>query len=141
APNQPAALPFPEIAVWSGDTVVKDEDDFLYFVGRKDDMIKSSGYRLSPTEVEEVIYNTSLVHECAALGIPHFELGQGVVVTCYADDPSDATREALMVACRQALPNYMVPTRILFRDPLPRNPNGKIDRKLLSCELAGLFQE
>ncbi len=139
APNQPAGLPFPEIAVWSGDTVVKDEGGFLYFVGRKDDMIKSSGYRISPTEIEEVVYATGRVAECAALGIPHFELGQAVVVACYTEDASEAAREAILLACRQALPNYMVPTEIVFRDVLPRNPNGKIDRKLLSTELANLF--
>lgn len=141
APNQPGGLPFPEIAVWSGDTVVKDEDGFLYFVGRKDDMIKSSGYRISPTELEEVIYGTGLVNECAALGIPHLDLGQAVVIACFAESATDATRDALVAACRQALPNYMVPAEIVFRDVLPRNPNGKIDRKLLSAELADLFQE
>ncbi len=140
APNQPAGLPFPEIAVWSGDTVVKDEDGFLYFVGRKDDMIKSSGYRISPTEVEEVIYGTGLVNECAALGIPHFDLGQAVVVACHSEQPGEDTREALLGACRKALPNYMVPTEIVFREQLPRNPNGKIDRKNLATELEDLFQ-
>jgi acyl-CoA ligase (AMP-forming) (exosortase A-associated) len=141
APNQPKGLPFPEIAVWSGDTVVKDEDGYLYFVGRKDDMIKSSGYRISPTEVEEVIYGTGLVHECAALGIPHLELGQAVVIACFAENPISTTRELLITACRNALPNYMVPTEIVFRDSLPRNPNGKIDRKSLSAEFADLFEE
>jgi len=141
APNQPQGLPFPEIAVWSGDTVVKDEDGFLYFVGRKDDMIKSSGYRISPTEVEEVIYASGLVHECAALGIPHFELGQAVVIACHTDRAGDETRDALILACRNALPNYMVPAAVVFRDALPRNPNGKIDRKRLAGELEDLFQE
>ncbi|MEX2123331.1 MAG: acyl-CoA ligase (AMP-forming), exosortase A system-associated [Woeseia sp.] len=141
APNQPGGLPFPEIAVWSGDTVVKDEDGFLYFVGRKDDMIKSSGYRISPTEVEEVVYATGLVNECAALGIPHLELGQAVVIACHAENPRDGTRDELLVACKKALPNYMVPTEIVFRDALPRNPNGKIDRKRLSAELEDLFQD
>ncbi len=141
APGQPAGLPFPEIAVWSGDTVVRDEAGFLYFVGRRDDMIKSSGYRISPTEVEEVIYGTGLVNECAALGIPHFDLGQAVVVACHAEQAGDETREAILTACRQSLPNYMVPAEIVFREALPRNPNGKIDRKRLSTELEDLFQE
>ena len=140
-PNQPQGLPFPEIAVWSGDTVVKDEDGFLYFVGRKDDMIKSSGYRISPTEIEEVVYASGLVDECAALGIPHLELGQAVVIACYADRASDETRDALIAACRAVLPNYMVPTAVVFLDPLPRNPNGKIDRKRLSSELEDMFQD
>ncbi len=141
APGQPHGLPFPEIAVWSGDTVKKDEEGFLYFVGRKDDMIKSSGYRISPMEVEEVIYGTGLVHECAALGIPHLELGQAVVIACYADAPDDATREVLLTACRQTLPNYMVPTEILFEDALPRTPNGKFDRERLAAELDDLFRK
>ncbi len=141
APGQPQGLPFPEIAVYSGDTVKTDDEGFLYFVGRKDDMIKSSGYRISPMEVEEVIYGSGLVNECAALGIPHLELGQAVVIACFTDTPDDATTEALLLACRKTLPNYMVPSRIVFRDTLPRNPNGKIDRKQLAAELAGLFRE
>ncbi|WP_405234369.1 acyl-CoA ligase (AMP-forming), exosortase A system-associated [Lentisalinibacter salinarum] len=141
APNQPAGLPFREVAVWSGDTVVKDEDGFLYFVGRKDDMIKSSGYRISPTELEEVIYGTGRVNECAALGIPHFDLGQAVVIACHSEAAGDETKEAILAACRQSLPNYMVPAEIVFREALPRNPNGKIDRKRLATELEDLFQE
>jgi acyl-CoA ligase (AMP-forming) (exosortase A-associated) len=138
-PGQHAALPLKEIAVWSGDTVVKDADGFMYFVGRRDDMIKSSGYRISPTEVEEVIYGTGLVSECAALGIPHPELGQAVVIACFSDAPGDETRDGLLKACKNALPNYMVPTMIVFRNALPRNPNGKIDRKALSDELQDIF--
>lgn len=140
-PGQPAGLPIAELSVWSGDTVVKDEEGFLYFVGRKDDMIKSSGYRISPTELEEVIYGTGLVNECAALGIPHSELGQAVVVACQAENPGEATRESLIATCRCTLPNYMVPARIIFRDALPRNSNGKIDRKRLATEFEGLFEE
>ena len=139
-PNQPGELPFREMAVWSGDTVVTDEDGFLYFVGRKDDMIKSSGYRISPTEVEEVVYATGLVNECAALGVPHAELGQALVIAAHGKDPSDETAEAIVMACKQALPNFMVPARILWQDALPRNPNSKIDRKKLAAEFSDIFQ-
>jgi len=140
-PGQPNGLPFPEIAVWSGDSVVTDEEGFLYFVGRKDDMIKSSGYRISPTEVEEVLYATQLVNECAALGVAHPDLGQAVVVVCQVDEPGDDTSDALLAACKQKLPNYMLPLQVLYKDTLARNPNGKIDRKALAAELAGLFDE
>ena len=140
-PGQEAGLPFKELAVWSGDTVVKDEDGFLYFVGRKDDMIKSSGYRISPTEVEEVIYGSGLVKECAALGIPHPVLGQAVVIACHANAPSDELRTELIDVCKKTLPNYMVPSEIVFRDALPRNPNGKFDRKALTSELQDLYRE
>ena len=60
-PGPAPAWRAPELAVWSGDGVVADEDCFLYFVGRKDEMIKTSGYRVSPTEIEEVLYRTGLV--------------------------------------------------------------------------------
>ena len=71
APGQDPALPLTELAVWSGDTVRRDEDGFLYFVGRKDEMIKTSGYRVSPTEVEEVVYASGTVSEAVAIGVPH----------------------------------------------------------------------
>ncbi len=140
-PGQPRELPFEELAVWSGDTVVKDEDGFLYFVGRKDDLIKSSGYRISPTEIEEVVYDTGLVNECAALGVPHSELGQAVVIVAHSQTPDDDTTDAIILACKKALPNFMLPSRIVWRESLPRNPNGKIDRKRLADELKNLFQE
>ncbi len=79
APGQPAGLTMPEMAVWSGDTVQRDEEGFLYFIGRRDEMIKTSGYRVSPTEVEEVVYATRLAGEVAALGIPHPVLGEAIV--------------------------------------------------------------
>lgn len=140
-PNQPAELPFDELAVWSGDTVIKDDEGFLFFVGRKDDMIKSSGYRISPTEVEEVIYKTGLVTECAALGIPHPEIGQAVVVAAHSQDASAETSAKIIANCKRVMPNFMIPAQIIWRDTLPKNPNGKIDRKQLSSEYQDLYRE
>ena len=68
------------MAVWSGDTVRMDEEGFLYFIGRRDEMIKTSGYRVSPTEIEEVVFATGLVADAAAVGVPHPTLGQAIVV-------------------------------------------------------------
>ena len=65
--------------MFSGDTVRTDEEGFLYFIGRRDEMIKTSGYRVSPTEIEEVVYGTQLVGEVAAFGVPHPTLGQAIV--------------------------------------------------------------
>ena len=138
-PGQPDELPITELAVWSGDSVMQDDEGFIYFVGRKDDMIKSSGYRISPSEVEDVVYATGLVGECAALGIPHFELGQAVVIACDADAAAEELKQQLVNACRQALPNYMVPSEVILMDELPKNPNGKIDRKKLVADLKNLF--
>ena len=69
-----------EREVWSGDTVRRDEEGYLYFIGRQDDMIKTSGFRVSPTEVEEEAYASGLVRDAVALGAPHERLGQGVVL-------------------------------------------------------------
>ena len=102
----------PEIAVFSGDTVRRDEEGFLYFIGRRDEMIKSSGYRISPTEVEEVLYATRLVGECAAFGVPHPTLGEAVVVDRHAAPTARrSTSSALLALCRERLPAYMVPAQ------------------------------
>lgn len=134
-------IPLQEIAVWSGDTVRTDDDGFLYFVARKDDMIKTSGYRVSPTEVEEVVYGSGLVGHAAALGIAHAVLGQAIVVVASpAENCKDVDTKALLEVCKTRLPNFMVPAHIHVQPVLPRNPNGKIDRKQLAQELRDLFQ-
>lgn len=139
APGQLAGLPLTEIAVWSGDTVTMDEDGYLYFVGRKDDMIKTSGYRVSPSEVEEVVYASGLAKEAAAIGIEHATLGQAVVVVISVHPEIEFEPQALIERCKAHLPNFMIPAKIELLPELPRNPNGKIDRKLLCQQFANLF--
>lgn len=134
-----SGLCLPEVAVWSGDMVRMDEDGFLYFVGRNDDMIKTSGYRVSPTEIEEVVYASGLVAEAAALGLPHPVLGQAIAVVASAPADGRLEIEALMDHCRRELPLYMVPTLIVERAALPRTPNGKMDRKQMALELNDPF--
>jgi len=133
APGREAGLVLPEIAVFSGDTVCMDEDGFLYFIGRRDEMMKTSGYRVSPTEVEEILYATRMVGECVAFGVDHETLGQAIQVIVSAPAGREIDTAALLAECRVRMPAYMVPAGIEVRDgPLPRNPNGKIDRKTLS---------
>ena len=134
AGGREAGLQLPEYAVFSGDTVRRDAEGFLYFIGRRDEMMKTSGYRVSPTEVEEVLYATQRVGECVAFGVEHAMLGQAIQVIATAPDGSLALDvPALLADCRQRMPAYMVPAGIEpMAGPLPRNPNGKIDRKLLS---------
>jgi len=137
-PGRESGLVLPELAVFSGDTVRKDAEGFLYFIGRRDEMIKTSGYRVSPTEIEEVLYATKLVGEAAAFGIPHPTLGQAIAVIVTPPPAGSLDAAVLLKECRERLPAYMVPAAIDVRDgPLPRNPNGKIDRKTLSAD----FQE
>jgi acyl-CoA ligase (AMP-forming) (exosortase A-associated) len=130
-----SGLVMPEIAVYSGDTVRRDVEGFLYFIGRRDEMIKTSGYRVSPTEIEEVLHSTQKVGECAAFGVPHPVLGQAIVVV--ATPPPGGMVDGLVLAaeCRDRLPAYMLPSKIHVREgALPRNANGKIDRKILAAE-------
>ena len=133
APGREAGLVLPEIAVFSGDTVRMDEEGFIYFIGRRDEMMKTSGYRVSPTEVEEILYATKMVGECVAFGVDDDRLGQAIQVIATPPVSGQLDVAALLAECRSRMPAYMVPAGIDVREgPLPRNPNGKIDRKTLS---------
>ena len=142
APGRHAGLQLPEYAVFSGDNVRMDAEGFLYFIGRRDEMMKTSGYRVSPTEVEEIVYATRLVAECVAFGVEHPALGQAIqiivtapVSTAGGPQESAELSSRLLQECRSRMPAYMVPSGIhIVPGPLPRNPNGKIDRKLLATE-------
>lgn len=124
-----------ELAVWSGDRVVADDDGFLYFVGRTDDMIKTSGYRISPTEIEEVAYDSGLVRDAAALGLPDETLGHRVVLVVSPTGDAESLPADLLAVLRRQLPRYMLPAQVVVLAELPRSPNGKYDRVLLRQEL------
>jgi acyl-CoA ligase (AMP-forming) (exosortase A-associated) len=132
----PKASRYGGTAVWSGDRVRRDAEGLLYFVGRRDAMIKSAGNRISPQEIEEVALATGLVAEAVALGIPDEKLGQAVHLvvrgTSGRPDVAEGFRRTLM----QELPNFMMPKFIHWREALPIGPNGKIDRTRLASELA-----
>jgi acyl-CoA ligase (AMP-forming) (exosortase A-associated) len=135
APGQDPGIPTPEIAVWSGDLVRADDEGFLYFVGRNDEMIKTSGYRVSPTEIEEVVYGTGMVRDAVALGVEDPRLGQRIVLIVSVAGEG-LNRDELLIRLRRELPLYMVPSDIVVRSELPRSPNNKFDRNLLRAELA-----
>jgi acyl-coenzyme A synthetase/AMP-(fatty) acid ligase len=123
-------------AVWSGDTVVADDEGLLRFVGRDDEMIKSAGNRISPTEIEEAVLSGGEAAEAAAFGVPDARLGQAIVVVARAiGDPAEA-EGALRARLRRDLPSFMHPSRYDWRDQLPRNANGKLDRAALKAALA-----
>ena len=132
-------IPRNEIAVWSGDLVKTDADGFLYFVARGDHLIKSSGYRISPSEIEEVVAEVAGVVESAAIGLADDSLGQRVVVALVAaaGAPRDLA-EIVRQYCRVQLPSYMLPADIYLLEALPRNVNGKCDRAALAVQLAQL---
>ncbi len=126
----PAHSQYGGIAVWSGDKAVRDMDDFLSFVGRDDEMIKTSGNRVSPTEVEEGAAMTGLVAESVAFGVKDANAGALIALAARGAQGADkaALEGELRAALRRELPNFMQPKYILLWDDLPRNANGKLDR-------------
>ncbi|HVR89530.1 MAG TPA: acyl-CoA ligase (AMP-forming), exosortase A system-associated [Novosphingobium sp.] len=132
----PAASRHGGIAVWSGDRVKRDANGLLYFVGRRDAMIKSAGNRISPQEIEEVALATGLVSEAVALGVPDPRLGHAVHLIVRAAPGSSDAIEELPRKLLQELPNFMQPKVIHWRSAMPIGPNGKIDRTGLYAELA-----
>lgn len=123
-------------AVWSGDKVRRDAEGLLYFVGREDAMIKTSGNRVSPTEVEEAAIASGLVAEAVAIGIPDDRLGEAILLVARprTGDGRDSETE-LRAYLKRELPNFMQPSRIAWRSEIPKNANGKLDREQLKSEM------
>jgi acyl-CoA ligase (AMP-forming) (exosortase A-associated) len=138
APGRPEGLPNPEMAVWSGDQVRRDAEGYLYFIGRNDEMIKTSGYRVSPGEIEEVLFGMPDVQQAVAFGAPHPQLGSGIVLIVQSA-PGMLDIDSILAHCRVHLPMFMLPGHVEIVADLPRNPNGKIDRKTLSTRFAKVF--
>ena len=139
-PGHRPELPLVEMAVWSGDTVRTDDEGFLYFVGRRDEMIKTSGYRVSPTEVEEIVYASGLVGDTVAVAAPHPTLGEAIVLVA-SPIATPSRPEALLTYCKAQMPAYMVPLHVAWVDALPRNPNGKFDRPAIAAAYRSTFSE
>jgi len=127
-PLQLPCVPVEEKVVYSGDFVRMDADGYLYFEGRKDEMIKSAGNRISPTEVEEILYNSGFISEAVAIGIPHEIYGQVVLVVLSLQLNEKKSENDILLYCRNNMPAYMVPHKIEIWDSLPKNTNGKLDR-------------
>lgn len=133
----PAASQWGGIAVWSGDTVRRDGQGLLWFVGRDDAMIKSAGNRISPTEVEEAAVAAPGIAEAVALGVKDARLGQAIhLLVRLSPGQEGAAIDALKSHLKTELPNFMQPRAIEALDAFPRNPNGKIDRVALAMQVA-----
>jgi long-chain acyl-CoA synthetase len=112
----------------SGDLFRMDEDGFMYFVGRKDDIIKSRGEKVSPKEIENVLYSLPGVVEAAVVGVPDPILGQAVKAFVVVNNPGIG-RDQILAHCRNHLEDFMRPKHVEFRDALPKTPSGKITKK------------
>ena len=123
-----------EKLVCSGDEVYRDELGYLYFVKRNNDMIKSSGYRISPNEIESVFLQQPLIHQAVVTAVDDELLGQAIVVFCVLDDhtkPDKLTEKKILQPIKKNLPNYMQPKAVIFKSSLPVTANGKIDKQQL----------
>ncbi|HEY0148645.1 MAG TPA: acyl-CoA ligase (AMP-forming), exosortase A system-associated [Allosphingosinicella sp.] len=128
----PQGALYPGTAVWSGDRVRVGEDGLFFFVGRNDAMIKTSGNRVSPTEIEEAAVASGAALEAAAFGYPDPRLGEAIFLVVRGERQAE---DLLRAHLKRELPNFMQPSAILWRDEMPRSPNGKLDRERLRQEL------
>ena len=119
-----------ETVVFSGDLVMKDEEGFLYYISRKDSMIKTMGYRVSPTEVEEFLLRLDGVVDAVVFG-KEIETGDQIIVAVLQSNSKEIDEKQMMAQCRKSLPEYMVPREIHFEKEFPKTANGKVDRSFL----------
>jgi acyl-coenzyme A synthetase/AMP-(fatty) acid ligase len=117
--------------LYTGDLFKKDEEGFLYFVARKDDLIKTKGERVSPKEIENTLCELEGVVEAAVIGVPDEIFGQAIKGFVVVKDGNNLTVDKIMRYCTQNLEPFMVPKYVEFRDSFPKSPSGKIDKKQL----------
>ena len=123
-----------EKVVYSGDLVKSDEEGFLYYVGRRDEMIKKMGYRVSPAEIEEALLSMGKFSCVVAVGVEQENLEQDIVCYVSLNEGAACSKKEIVHFLRGTIPSYMIPGEILFRETIPCTPNGKIDRALLRKE-------
>jgi long-chain acyl-CoA synthetase len=116
----------------TGDRFRTDEDGFLYFMARRDDVFKCKGEKISPSEVEHVLYELEAVAEAAVVGVPDEIDGMAVKAVVTARTGAELTAEAVRRHCRARLALYMVPKFVEVRDSLPKTASGKIKRAALA---------
>jgi acyl-CoA synthetase (AMP-forming)/AMP-acid ligase II len=126
-----------DVVVFSGDLVKKDEDGFLYYISRKDEMIKTMGYRVSPTEVEETLHRIDGVADAVVFG-KEIETGDQIVAAVIQPNSADVSKNEILAHARKHLPDYMVPRELYFEKEFPKTANGKIDRSLLKQKYSAL---
>jgi acyl-CoA synthetase (AMP-forming)/AMP-acid ligase II len=127
---RPGPLPGQRV-LYSGDLFRTDEEGFLYFVGRKDDIIKSRGEKVSPKEVENALYQLPEIAEAVVIGVPDAILGQAVKAVVTVRSGNRLTERDVLRHCAGRLEDFMVPKLVEIRASLPRTHNGKIDKKAL----------
>ena len=128
---RPGPLPG-ELVLYTGDLCRLDEDGYLYFVGRMDEVIKSRGEKVAPEEVERALVKIPGIREAGVIGVPDEVLGQAIKAFVILEDGASLTEQAVRIECQARLEGYMVPKHVVFVTSLPRTTTGKIARAELS---------
>jgi len=125
---KPGKYPWEKV-LYTGDLFKMDEEGYLYFVARKDDIIKSRGEKVSPKEVENVLYELEDVVEAAVIGVPDEILGEAIKAFLVLKPESKLTDKEILAHCKNNLEDFMIPKYIVFRESLPKTSTGKITKK------------
>lgn len=124
---KPGKIPGERI-LCSNDLFIMDEEGFLYFQGRTDDIIKTRGEKVSPIEIEKIIYRVEGVREVAVIGIPDEIMGESIVAFITKHNHLSVSKDDIQRACFSHLEPFMIPQNIIFLDEMPKSSNGKIDK-------------
>ncbi len=135
-PFAPPELQATDNVVYSGDLVKRDKDGYLYFLGRRDELIKTQGFRVSPHEIESIFYGIPEVREAAVFGKGSIGLGHAIVAVISLKDGAAMTPEEVRAIFSRSAPPYMLPREIHILPELPKTVTGKIDRSGLRHEFA-----
>ncbi len=128
-----------DLVLHTGDLFRTDAEGFLYFVGRKDDIIKSRGEKVSPKEVENVLYALPGIREAAVVGVPDPLLGAAIKAVVALETGVNLSRDEVIRHCARHLEDFMVPKEVTFEPALPKSENGKINRRAIAeRELGGM---
>jgi long-chain acyl-CoA synthetase len=121
-----------EMVLHTGDLFRMDEEGYLYFVARKDDIIKCKGEKVSPKEIENVIYSIDGIIEAAVIGVPDEISGQAIKAFIVPENESRLTEKDILLHCSRHLENHMIPKYVVIRNSLPKTATGKISKSLLT---------
>ena len=136
-PDPPPSHPNHILVCYSGDLVRQDEEGFLYFIGRRDNQIKSAGFRISPTEVEDVLCEVASLRQAAVVGVPDPILGQHLIAFAIPEENAgDLNAIEVLADCTAKMPRHMVPKQIHFVDELPMTSSGKVNYPALREQLS-----
>jgi acyl-CoA synthetase (AMP-forming)/AMP-acid ligase II len=130
--------PFPgEKVLYTGDLFRMDEEGYLYFFGRKDDIIKTRGEKVSPKEVEDVLYSLPGIAETAVIGVPDEVLGQAIRAVVTLREGAHLTEQDVLRHCAERLENFMVPQSVVFVASMPKTDSGKISKRMVATPQTG----